>query len=118
MITSSITFSTGLDLESFSHSLDENEITNCYSHVSRRDSDLRKSFLMVKQEKIKLILTRIPGMTSDLGWVGWIRWTVIISHKSTKSTFSANKKRSFNLRAPQQTFTILVETSRGREIYE
>ena len=93
MITSSITFSTGLDLESFSHSLDENEITNCYSHVSRRDSDLRKSFLMVKQEKIKLTLTRIPGMTSDLGWVGWIRLTFIISHKSTKSTFSANKKK-------------------------
>ena len=35
---------------------DENEITYCYSHVSRRDRDLRKSFLMVEQEKMKLTL--------------------------------------------------------------
>ena len=35
---------------------EENEITYCYSHVSRRDRDFRKSFLVVEQEKMKLTL--------------------------------------------------------------
>ena len=35
---------------------DENEITYCYSHVSRQDRDLRKSFLVVEREKMKLTL--------------------------------------------------------------
>ena len=35
---------------------DENEISYCYSHVSRRDRDFRKSFLVVEREKIKLTL--------------------------------------------------------------
>ena len=35
---------------------DENEIPFCYSHVSRRDRDFRKSFLVVEREKMKLTL--------------------------------------------------------------
>ena len=35
---------------------DENEIPFCYSHVSRRDRDFRKSFLAVEREKMKLTL--------------------------------------------------------------
>ena len=35
---------------------DENEITYCYSHVLRRDRELRKSFLLVEREKMKLTL--------------------------------------------------------------
>ena len=35
---------------------DEIEIPFCYSHVSRRDRDFRKSFLVVEREKIKLTL--------------------------------------------------------------
>ena len=33
-------------------------------------------------KKIKEALTRIPGITSDLGWVGWMRWMVIKGHRS------------------------------------
>ena len=41
---------------------DENEITDCYSHVSRRDRDLRKSFLVVEQEKNEAFSRReFPG---------------------------------------------------------
>ena len=35
---------------------DENEISYCYSHVSRRDRDFRKSLLVVEREKMKLTL--------------------------------------------------------------
>ena len=35
---------------------DKNEITFCYSCVSRRDRDFRKYFLVVEQEKMKLTL--------------------------------------------------------------
>ena len=35
---------------------DENEISYCYSHVSRRDRDFKKSFLVVEREKMKLTL--------------------------------------------------------------
>ena len=35
---------------------DENEIPFCYSHVSRRDRDFRKSFLVVEREKMKMTL--------------------------------------------------------------
>ena len=35
---------------------DENETKYCYSHVSRRDRDFRKSFLVVEREKMKLTL--------------------------------------------------------------
>ena len=50
---------------------DENEITYCYSHVSRRDRDFRKSFLVVEREKMKLTLVensrdREFSLTSDL----------------------------------------------------
>ena len=44
---------------------DENEITYCYSRVSRQDRDFKKSFLMVEREKMKLILTRIPGIENS-----------------------------------------------------
>ena len=44
---------------------DENEITYCYSRVSRRDRDFKKSFLMVEREKMKLTLTRIPGIENS-----------------------------------------------------
>ena len=49
---------------------DENEITYCYSHVSRRDRDLRKSFLVVEREKMKRTLVensrdREISLTSD-----------------------------------------------------
>ena len=49
---------------------DENEITYCYSRVSRRDRDFTKSFLMVEREKMKLTLTRIPGIENS-------RWALI-----------------------------------------
>ena len=49
---------------------DENEITYCYSRVSRRDRDFTKSFLMVEREKMKLTLTRIPGIENS-------RWTLL-----------------------------------------
>ena len=51
---------------------DENEITYCYSRVSRRDRDFKKSFLMVEREKMKLTLTRIPGIENS-------RWALIWS---------------------------------------
>ena len=35
---------------------DENEITYCYSRVLRRDRDFKKSFPVVKREKMKLTL--------------------------------------------------------------
>ena len=49
---------------------DENETKYCYSHVSRRDRDFRKSFLMVEREKMKLTLVensrdREFSLTSD-----------------------------------------------------
>ena len=49
---------------------DENEIPFCYSHVSRRDRDFRKSFLVVEREKMKLTLVensrdREFSLTSD-----------------------------------------------------
>ena len=44
---------------------DENEITYCYSRVSRRDRDFKKSFLMVEREKMKLTLTRIHGIENS-----------------------------------------------------
>ena len=44
---------------------DEKEITYCYSHVSRRDGDFKKSFLMVEREKMKLALTRISGIENS-----------------------------------------------------
>ena len=49
---------------------DENEIPFCYSHVSRRDQDFRKSFLVVEREKMKLTLVenyrdREFSLTSD-----------------------------------------------------
>ena len=59
---------------------DENEITYCYSRVSRRDRDFRKSFLMVEREKMKLTLTRIPGIKNSRwalvqgGTLGSTRW--------------------------------------------
>ena len=51
---------------------DENEIPFCYSHVSRRDRDFRKSFLVVEREKMKLTLVensrdREFSLTSDSG---------------------------------------------------
>ena len=50
---------------------DENEIPFCYSHVSRRDRDFRKSFLVVEREKMKLTLVensrdREFSLTSDV----------------------------------------------------
>ena len=35
---------------------DENETKYCYSHVSRRDRDFRKAFLVAEREKMKLTL--------------------------------------------------------------
>ena len=50
---------------------DENEIPFCYSHVSRRDRDFRKSFLVVEREKMKMTLVensrdREFSLTSDM----------------------------------------------------
>ena len=49
---------------------DKNEITYCYSHVSRRDQEFRKSFLVVEREKMKPALLenskdREFSLTSD-----------------------------------------------------
>ena len=50
---------------------DENEIPFCYSHVSRRDRDFRKSFLVVEREKMKLTLvenSRDREFSLTSGW--------------------------------------------------
>ena len=60
---------------------DENEITYCYSRVSRRDRDFTKSFLMVEREKMKLTLTRIPGIKNS-------RWILVQSADSVVTSSS------------------------------
>ena len=76
---------------------DENEITYCYSHVSRRDRDLRILFLMAEQKNQGGSHENSRDyLRSGLGWMDEMDGY----QRSADSTFGANKKRSFNLRAP------------------
>ena len=56
---------------------DDNEITYCYSRVSRPDRDFGKSFLMVEQEKMKLTLVensqdREFSLKSEENTLDWV----------------------------------------------